>query len=144
MWRIAFTIALLAASSSAAANKCGFRHYVVSGELLIQDDSTSPADLDIRVQLFLGNRSYSSDYPLTKRQDYVSPDMDGRFEIDAWASSEMDESPGKCRLKPYSGDLVISGIGIRSVRLNINFIAAKGSRDFVPDKNIRIEVVPIE
>jgi len=144
MWRIVFSLLLFLSSSGANASKCPFWHYVVRGVVSSQINLAPLEDRDLRIHLFLGSRPYSSDYPLSRKEDYVSPAVDGRFEIDAWASNDINGWFRRCSTKPLHGMLVISGVGIMSTRLPINFMIAEGPHHFIQNKKISIEVVPVD
>jgi hypothetical protein len=139
---ISFVVLGLVASLNANANKCSFKHYVVLGN--VSNVTYQEASGEIRIHLFLGDRSYTSDYPVDRNVDYVLPNPDGNFEIDAWASSEVGDSGQRCTEKPLHGTLVISGKGIKSLRLRVDFQASKDPRGFISNHPIRIKLVPIE
>lgn len=115
-------VAGLLFAANLAEAKCPFVKYVVHGRLAL------PSDVDvrhIRLVLFLEDSDHASAYPPAPgERDFSVPGTDGEFAITSYQSTA---STFGCRAVRRSGDLILIGDEIRSLRIPVKFEASNGS-----------------
>ncbi len=126
MHRLIPLLLLVGLVPTPAAAKCAFAKYTVEGTVEI------PAGVEhnqIKIYLFLEGMGRTSDYPARAGSpEYVVPDSDGQFEVEAWLNTFSSRTPligDRCRKVVKYGDLFIVGEFLRARRLHVNFGESK-------------------
>ena len=139
-WLLIWAVGLCAFSSEGEATKCPYASYVVEGRVV---GSAAGSSGGLRIYLFLEGSRLTSDYPpKSSEEEYVIPDAEGLFEIEAKLNTEKS---GRCGRFVESGHLFIVGEGVRAFRTQVAFKDAKRSARkglVVRASDVRVTLVP--
>lgn len=119
MFRLESALIVIAAACLGVAPadaKCPFVKYTVRGRLQVPQGVDAES---LRIVLFLEGASNASAYPPSSGEsDFVVPNDEGFFTISSYASSA---SALGCQGIKRSGDLIVLGLGVRSLRTGVKF-----------------------
>lgn len=109
-------VAVVFLGVATASAKCPFVKYTVRGRLQVPQGVDAES---LRIVLFLEGASNASAYPPSSGEsDYVVPNDEGFFAISSYASSA---SALGCQGIKRNGDLIVLGLGVRSLRTEVKF-----------------------